>query len=286
MACQVQHLKDMTAGMATSSSTVMDTVDITGVPVAVAWSGHDGQICYLSSCEAGQTEAGYMTFDCHFRPSSSSGSLRLRVPMLLKGQGRKTVPLFFFIAPERVQSLVFSEKEGASIPDVIRAALGDGVIAQLRVVLKQPADLVVPPFEPLTPKKKAFWDIFDSAKMLAQQSEFMIYLKQNRLLSKDGLEALSKAMSSGNLTTSTEHADVSRLYDGKGGKLLTSEHLAIHQHATAESPPTYDEVPPPPPGPPLDKGTFSLCISCMKFANAFLSFCPEVDRDGFGPQSQ
>ncbi|PSR82714.1 hypothetical protein BD289DRAFT_454164 [Coniella lustricola] len=219
-------------------------------------------MCHLSSCEAGRAEAGSMTFDWHFRPSSKTASLRLRMPMLLKGQGRKVVPLFLFIAPERIQSLVYSDNEEASVPDVVRAALGEGIIVQLRVILKQPADLVAPPFEPFTPKKKAFWDMFDSARILARQLVFIVYLKQDRISFEDGLKALTQAATSGNLTTSTGRADISRLYDGKGGKLVTGEHLL--QPAVVESPPTYDEVPPPPPGPPLEKDQGSTSSASRK----------------------
>ncbi|KAF3762586.1 hypothetical protein M406DRAFT_352836 [Cryphonectria parasitica EP155] len=244
-------MADMAALATTSVS--QDNLDITGAQVILGWRKPDGLMCYLPSTDASSTETGHVTLDCHFRPLSNTASLRLRAPILLKGLGRKVTPLFLFVAPERIQSLVYEHVEENSGPEVLHAALGNGGIASLQLRLKHPADLVVPPLEPLVPKKKAYWDVLDSLKMLAQETEFVIYVKQDRMPSTDRLSPFCQAVAAGSLTTSTVHADVSRLYDGKGGKLLESESLAVPAPGTIHSPPSYDELTAPPPALTIEK---------------------------------
>lgn len=232
-----------------------DCLDITGARTVVEWTKPDGRACYLSSVDTESAEAGQITLDCHFRPSSKSASLRLRAPILLKGLGRKPTPLFVFIAPERIQSMSHAIVEPIHVPDGVQKTLGGDGITSVRCTLRQPADLVVPPHSPLVPKKKVFWDIFDALKMVAQEMSFTLYLKQADLPSGDSLPLLCSAVSSGDLVTSDAHADVSRLYDGKGGRLLTGAGLSIPAAASMDSPPSYDDAGPPPPAPSIEKGT-------------------------------
>lgn len=232
-----------------------DCLDITGARTVVEWTKPDGQACYLSSIDNESAEAGQITLDCHFRPSSKSASLRLRAPILLKGLGRKPAPLFVFIAPERIQSMSHASVEPTQIPNDVRKTLGGDDIASVRFTLSQPVDLVVPPHSPLVPKKKVFWDIFDALKMVAQEASFTIYLKQADLPFDDSLRLLCSAVCAGDLVTSDAHADVSRLYDGKGGRLLTGAGLSVPATAPVDSPPSYDDAGPPPPAPSIEKGT-------------------------------
>lgn len=231
-----------------------DNIDVTGARVVVEWSKPDSQTSYLCSSDAESPEAGQISFDCHFRPSLNSASFRLRAPILIKGLGRKSTPLFVFIAPERIQSLSCHGTDQTPVSEVVRKALGNGDILSMRFGLSEPADLIVPQHSPLLPKKKIFWDTFDSLKMLVQETSFVIYLKRDDTLSQPALTSLCNAISARSVTTSTAHADISRLYDGKGGKVLRGADLAIPATAPLESPPSYDDAGPPPPAPPIEKG--------------------------------
>lgn len=228
-------------------------IDFTGIRVVVKWSKPDGQTCFLSAGDTMSTESGSLTLDCHFRPSSKTASFRLRAPILLKGLGRKLTPLFMFIAPERIESLAFDDEEKTLVPGPVRQLMGEGHVVSLRFRLRHAGDLVVPPHSPLVPRKKLFWDTFDSLKNLAQETDFAMYLSHDDIPSKACMVSLCEAVSAGKLTTSTTHADITRLYDGQGGKLLAGEDPAIPASASMDTPPSYDELGPPPPAPPMEK---------------------------------
>lgn len=242
--------------MASSSpvSGSSDNVDITGARAVVQWSGPNGQVYYMCSSDSQSSESGQITFDLHFRPSASAASFRLRAPIMLKGLGRKITPFFLFISPERVQSLVYSGPEETQVPDDVQRQLGSSGVVSLRFTLTQPADLIAPPHSPVVPKKKAYWDILDSLKLLSQEINLVIYLKQEQELSGESVTSLCQALSAGKLTTSTPHTDISRLYDGKGGKILTVSDFEMPASVITESPPSYDELGPPPPAPPIKAG--------------------------------
>lgn len=281
MLCQVfdssYPLSTRMAALATYGSS--DSLDITGARAVVEWSKHDGQACHLSSpSDSESLEVGQVTFDCHFRPSSSSASLRLRAPILLKGFGRKATPLFMFIAPERIRSIGHHAVDKAHVSDNVRKILGDGGITSLRFTLNQPADLVAPTHSSLVPKKKVFWTIFDSLKMLAQETNFVIYLSQKDYPSENSLVPFCDAVSAGGLTTSTPHADVSRLYDGEGGRVLTGADLALPDALPIESPPSYDDAGPPPPAPPIEKGKRHYPFLPLAHANVGLAQVASSDQ--------
>lgn len=247
-----------------SSSTSSDSrgnVDIVGAPAVVEWPNPTGQPCYLSSSDSSTSEAGRVTFDLHFRPGTSTASLRLRAPIMLKGLGRKMTPLFLFIPPERIESLAFVGQEDTRASEDVQKELGASGAVSLRVRLMQPSDLVVPPLNPVIPKKKVYWDVFDSLRSLAQALDFVVYLSLYKSPSEESVRGVVHALSTGEFATSLPHADISRLYDGKGGKLLTGSDLT-NKPAPApgpglepvDSPPSYDELEPGPPAPPVKEG--------------------------------
>lgn len=241
------------ASLPTASSA--DTnLDIQGARVAVQWTQPDGRTSFLCSDDS---EAGQIAFDCHFRPQVNTASFRLRAPLLLKGFGRKTTPFYMFFPSERVESLVCSDLAAKDVvdTDVRNTFGGDDDIVSLRFTLRQLGDLVVPLLKtPLVPKKKAFWDLFDSLKMLAQESSFVVYLAQKSVPSRESLLALCDAVTAGKLTASVTHMDIGRLYDGKGGKVLACQDLDV----PTDLPPSYGDVGPSPPGPPVEKGEEAL----------------------------
>ncbi|KAJ4422783.1 hypothetical protein N0V82_002562 [Gnomoniopsis sp. IMI 355080] len=180
-------------------------------------------------------------------------SFRLRAPVALKGLGRKMTPLFMFFAPEWIQSLTYEGTQTTHVSDTVRNLLGDGDIVNLRFRLSKAGDLIVPPYSSVVPKKKVFWDLFDGLKDLSQQTDFLLHLSRDNVPSEDVLVSFCEAVSGGKLTTSAAHADVSRLYDGNGGKLLQGTDLAVSASAPMDKPPSYDELGSPPPAPPVEK---------------------------------
>lgn len=172
-------------------------------------------------------------------------------------------PLFMFIAPERVESLTFDDFHTINVSDTVRAVMGECDVVTLCFKLRQTGDLVVPPHAPLVPKKKVFWDLYDSLKDLSKQTEFLMYLRRDDVPSKDEMVTFCEAVSGGKLTTSAAHADIARLYDGKGGKVLQEEDLAVPASAPLDTPPSYDDLGPPPPAPPIEKGKLECVVICI-----------------------
>lgn len=245
-----------------SSSTASDSqgnLDVVGARAVVEWSIPTGETNYLCSSDSSASEAGHITFDLHFRPAASTASLRLRAPIMLKGLGRKITPFFLFIPPERIESLAFIGQEETQASVYVQKELGSSGIVSLRFRLTQPGDLIAPPHSPVVPKKKVYWDTFDTLKSLAHELEFVVYVNQDRLPSEERARSLGDALSAGKFASSIPHTDISRLYDGKGGKLLTGPDLI--KPATAPeppvSPPSYDELGPGPPAPPIKEGSSS-----------------------------
>lgn len=248
----------MAASLTASASS--DMLDITGARALVEWSNPDGQTHFFPASDPTSAESGLVTLDCHFRPSSNTASFRLRAPVMLKGLGRKMIPLFIFIAPERIRSLTYDGTQKTQVSDVVRRLVGDGDVVTLRFRLSKAGDLIVPPLNPLVPKKKIFWDVFDSMKGLAQETDFLMYLRLDDVPSEDCMVSFCEAVSAGKLTTSAPHADVARLYDGKGGKLLGGDDLAVPVSAPMNAPPPYNELGSPPPAPPIEKGKWQTAI--------------------------
>lgn len=173
-------------------------------------------------------------------------------------------PLFMFIAPERIQSLTFDDAHTINVSETVGAVMGEGDVVTLCFRLRQTSELVVPPHGTLVPKKKVFWDLLDSLKELSQQTEFLIYLRRDDVPSKDEMITFCEAVSGGKLTTSAVHADIARLYDGKGGKVFQEEDLSVPAPAPLDTPPSYDDLGPPPPAPPIEKGKSDRAVVWME----------------------
>lgn len=220
-----------------------------GAPAAVEWPDPTG----------GQPRSlpSRATLDLHLRPGTRTASLRLRVPIVLKGPGRKVTPLFFYIPPERIDALAFVGPEDTRAPEDVQKALLPGGRASsrtvsLRVRLTRPGDLVAPPVSPVLPKKKTHWDLFDALRSLAQALEFVVYWGLDKSpKSEESVRDVVCALSAGQFTASLlSHADISRLYEGKGGRLLTGSDLT--------NKPVFEPVEPAepgPPAPPIEEGT-------------------------------
>lgn len=178
---------------------------------------------------------------------------------MLKGLGRKMTPLFLFIPPERIESLAFVGLGDTRVSEDVQKELGASGAVSLRVRLMQPGDLVVPLLNPVIPKKKVYWNVFDSLRSLAQALDFVVYLSLDKFPSEESVSDVVHALSTGKFATSVPHADISRLYDGRGGKLLTGCDLTnkpapVPGLEPIESPPSYDQLEPGPPAPLIKEG--------------------------------
>lgn len=260
------------------SSDSRGNIDIVGAETVVEWTIPTGQTCCLSSKDTPASEAANIAFDLHFRPATTTASIRLRAPIMLKGLGRKMTPLFLFIPPEQVESMAFVGQEEAQATENIQKGLGTSGAVSFRFKLKQPGDLVVPPLDSLVPKKKVYWQLLDSLKSLALALEFVVYLNPNTIPSEEGVRCVGDALSGGKFATSVPHADVSRLYDGKGGKVLMPSDLdksvpvPEHEPEPEDSPPSYGELGPGPPAPPIKEGN----LFHTHFSSALASISDEA----------
>lgn len=90
--------------------------------------------------------------------------------------------------------------------------------------------------------------------MLAEETSFVLYLKQDDVTSKGSLMALCKGVSAGNLITSSAHAHITRLYKGAGGKIFEGQSVPLPNTGPVDSPPPYTDASPTLPAPPLEKG--------------------------------
>lgn len=228
------------APSASSSKTEISTQAV------ISWVDSDGQVKYLY--QADPDPSRQVTFDLHFHDASLSALLRVRVPVDLKAFPSGKTPLYLYIYADRITSIVCdsSSRIPDGIPDEIRGRLGTGLIS-LHLDLSKPADMVVP-MNPLVPtKKKGHGERLDAFRSLAQATSWIIYLTGGSLPSEALLETLCSAVARGDLKPLLGEACLSGLYCGKGGKVLEGSNA----HSWTVPPPSYDEVEPPPPAPPL-----------------------------------
>lgn len=222
-----------------------------GAPAAVEWPDPTG----------GRPRAlpSRVTLDLHLRPGTRTASLRLRAPIVLKGPGRRVTPLFFYIPPERIDALAFVGPADTRASDDVQKALlpggsravSSGTVVSLRVRLMRPGDLVAPPVSPVLPMKKTHWDLFDALRSLAQAFDFVVYWGLDKSpKSEESVRDVARALSAGQFTASLlPHADISRLYEGKGGRLLTGPDLT-----NKPAPGPVEPAEPGPPAPPIEEG--------------------------------
>lgn len=248
--------------MAAPSSPTFDDVDITGALAIAGWASPDGQTRFLYSSTSDPSHQ--VTFDLHFSPLSPAASFRLRVPIMLKGLGRHVSPLYLTIPPERILSL--SDGASGDVPDDVQKRLGTSIIT-LRFGLKQTSDLVTPQHNPLTPKNKIYGDVLDSLRLLAKETSFTIYFVTGSL-PEERLRPLWEAVSTGTLTSSAPDADIGRLYNGKGGRVLEDGTSVAVAPTDSECPPLYNDIGPSAPLPPEKQGKLDLETSVTASTNA------------------
>lgn len=245
--------------MATTGPTQLEldalaNIDLSDIPAIIKWNDEQprGIGTALSSTP--------VSLDAFFDSSSTIALFRLRIALLQRGSD-KSLPLFLLIGPPHIQSVV------TCVPDPMPegAAKSDCDTICLRFQLNNPPTLIVPP-EPLHLKDKSQLTTMRSVRWAAQQTVLVVHI-QEHTLSAHQLRVLSES-SLDHFTSSLRHTDIGRLYGGRGGKIVD----AGADHVAAENaPPSYKEVPPPPPMAPISYGMLSR-FSCM-----FLSLL-EIDH--------
>lgn len=196
-----------------------------------------------------------MSLDVDLDPSTQTASFRLRFALLQRGSN-KTTPVFLLIDSQTIESIALcgSEQapEGAATPPDCNKKC-------LRFMLSSLSKLIVP-LDPLRLKDKTQQSVMRSVRSAARQSTLMVHIPDD-VLSQEQLTALVEAPYQ-QFTSSRRHSDISRLYGGRGGKVLD----VGAEDAPVDQPPSYNDVPVPPPMAPISYGMLSHSFILMTMA--------------------
>lgn len=221
-------------------------IDLTSQPAVVSWQDSDEQQSILHN----------LHFDLHYNVASDKAFFKIWTKVALKASRNQLKRIFFLIRPELVHSLTFEET-----PD-FKHDLGSTTVC-FRFVLTSAAILVGPKVD-LTPRNKSSGDKLDALRLLSGQLSFCIYTNPTtRLLPRAQISSLCTLISQHRLRSILDHANVNRLYAGQGSQVIevSSETKESAQQGSPSSvdgdattasmpssPPSYDELPSPPPG--------------------------------------
>ncbi|ORY62629.1 uncharacterized protein BCR38DRAFT_244210 [Pseudomassariella vexata] len=177
---------------------------------------------------------------------------RLRVPV--RHKHLQDIVLYIHIPPDHIASIDWTLQYDAADP--VRTKLSSD-ITRLRFNLHKPVQLIVPDREPLEPKKPAAACVIRALESLATALSVSVYL-EHTTLSKARLQSIADAVQSGYSRPVPRYRDLHRLYKGIGGKSLVlvdendvSTDSEVGPSVQVDSPPSYDEIGPGPPMPPL-----------------------------------
>lgn len=190
----------------------------------------------------------HVAFSMRFDEDTGASFFKLRVPVALKGQSRKT-NVFLFIHPERVSAL--SQGASQEIPDAVRTAfpvLPTSAILQLQFNLAKPGAVVTPADTPLAPKSTATVNVLRLLRSLACATQFTVYLMNKGQL-KPSVKTMCDMACAGNLKSDPSELRLETLYGGTGAKAVEGAELLFpfDDETVPESPPSYDELVGPPP---------------------------------------
>ncbi|KUI59161.1 hypothetical protein VP1G_06438 [Cytospora mali] len=220
-------------------------VDLNATPAVVVWAGAGDQARQLHQ----------VTFDVHFNAASKAAFFKLQVPVKLKDFPHEKTPLFLYIHPDRVTSLICEGPD--KTPDNIRQKLDTDAVVCFRFNLNKPADLIVPRASSLAPRKqKGHGDTLDTLKLLAQETCLSVYLAHHDSLSEVLLQSLVATVADGSLQAFDGAADITELYSGKGGE--------VFQVGEPFPPPSYNQVGVAPPPLPFSEKSPAQASSSRK----------------------
>ncbi|KAK8089044.1 hypothetical protein PG997_004005 [Apiospora hydei] len=180
---------------------------------------------------------------------------RLRVPVM--HMHLHAIVLYIHIPPNHISCLEWTFGDATANP-AAQSKLG-GNLTRLQFRLNEPAQVIVPDQVPLKPKKPATATIIKALESLTTALDLTIYL-EHTTLSKARLGSLAEAIRSGLSRPVARYGDLHRLYKGMGGSILPiianpdNAVSDVPAPARADSPPSYDEIGPGPPMPPVAPG--------------------------------
>lgn len=216
-----------------------DDVNVSAAPAAVTWDG----------CAQPLSD---VTCDIRRYASSNTAFIKLRSTVALKAPGPAKTSIFFFVHPERIRAVVLDESPEPTSQEILKK-LGQNTYC-LRFTLERPAALVGPAGpEHMAPKNKSSGETLSHLRCLARGTAFAIHLPA-KVVTKARLLSLCEAASGDGLKSIAWQADMTCLYGGKGGHLINDA-----PEDPSGNPPSYDELEPGPPLPPLKHG--KLCLT-------------------------
>lgn len=174
-------------------------LDVPATPAIIEWVDPDGLTRYLRDSSRPQP-LDQISFDLYYDNSSNTSFFKLCIPFITKFSSRKNTPIYLFVPPERVVTLV---AECPDVPEAVRQQLGTDV-TRLRFGLNRPADLVISRFH-LSPKNNFYKDTLYASATLAQRTTITIYVA--RPLTQEQLRPLCDAISLRRLSSSESHAN-------------------------------------------------------------------------------
>lgn len=264
---------DEDASTASLESEHNDTIDVSKAPAVVLWTDDNGQLAFLSH---DPSLHDHVTFDIHFDAESATAFFKITANIAYKGKRNKS-NVFLFIHPEHIESLTVSDNVSDN-DEIAPVKLGTSARC-LHFTLSKSTSLIGPKGD-WVPKNEAARTRLESLQTVAEKTSFRVAFP-SRTVAVDRLAVLcEKASSSGCLKTTLDAADVSRLYGGNGGTIISSKDIeaceaglagelaeigpkaatkvadeniggvkpGVHQHQPPEGPPSYDELgdsPPP-----------------------------------------
>ncbi|KAF4304831.1 centrosome-associated protein cep250 [Botryosphaeria dothidea] len=195
----------------------------------------------------------HVAFGMRCEEHTSAAFFKLRVPVALKGQARKT-NIFLSIDPEHISTIHRQTSQEVSEP--VRTAfplLPNNAILQLRFALSKPATIVIPAEISLMPKSTATVNLLRLIRSLALATQFTVYLAEKGQ-NKDNIMTICDLACSGKLRPDPSELRLDTLYAGSGAKAVQGAELVFpfDDDAPPESPPSYDELAGPPPSKPAN----------------------------------
>lgn len=235
MADDVSTASEPDTTTSTQGITSPDDINVSAAPAAVTWDGCAQPL-------------GDVTCDIRRYASSNTAFIKLRATVALKAPAPAKTSIFLFIHPERMRAVVLDESPEPTSQGAVKKKLGQNTYC-LRFTLDKPAALVGPAGpEQIAPKNKTSGETLSHLRSLARETKFAVYLPA-KVVTKARLLSLCEAASGHELKSITWQADMSCLYGGKGGCLINDAAAA-----PSADPPSYDELEPGPPMPPVEDG--------------------------------
>lgn len=257
----------MTAEPSQQADDALGKIDVCNVPAIIKWtdSQRSGTVMGMGT----SLSSTPVSLDINFDATTSIASFRLRIALLQRNSD-KPMPLFLLINPSSIQSLASYSPEQSLPPPPLpplpppppesAPRSDDHAVVCLRFQLSSPPILVMPP-EPLRLKDKSQTTLMRLVRWAARQTNLSVHIHQH-ILPAQHLGAICEAPYS-RYKSSPRHTDIGRLYGGRGGNVLD---VGADSALTENSPPSYDDVPAPPPMAPVSYGMSnqsscpSLCV--------------------------